>query len=57
MQNVKMLGAEIFFAAALAMTGFGQTTTVLIDGFDPAGTGGNSYASGQVINVWTEWFW
>ena len=55
-QNVKMLGVEIFFAAALAMTGFGQTTTVMIDGFDPAGTGGNSYASGQITNVWMNWF-
>ncbi|MGA3284586.1 MAG: LamG-like jellyroll fold domain-containing protein [Verrucomicrobiota bacterium] len=31
-------------------------TNIVIDAFDPAGMGGNSYFGGQLINVWTNWF-
>ncbi len=27
-----------------------------VDGFDPSGTGGYSYSSGQITNVWGNWF-
>ena len=33
-----------------------QTTTYIVDQFDPAGTGGNSYAGGKIGNVWGNWF-
>lgn len=33
-----------------------QTTTFIVDQFDPSGTGGNNYASGQITNVWGNWF-
>jgi glucuronoarabinoxylan endo-1,4-beta-xylanase len=33
-----------------------QTTTYIVDQFNPSGTGGNSYAGGQIGNVWGNWF-
>jgi glucuronoarabinoxylan endo-1,4-beta-xylanase len=53
MQKIKMLVA---IASTVTVTGFAQSTTALIDAFDPSGTGGNSYASGQITNVWMNWF-
>ena len=40
--------------ASLALNA--QTVTNVIDRFDPAGTGGNNYASGQIAKVWGNWF-
>jgi glucuronoarabinoxylan endo-1,4-beta-xylanase len=34
----------------------GQAVTNLIDQFNPGGTGGYNYASGQISNVWDNWF-
>jgi glucuronoarabinoxylan endo-1,4-beta-xylanase len=33
-----------------------QTSSFVVDRFDPAGTGGNIYSSGQIGNVWGNWF-
>ena len=33
-----------------------QAVTNFIDQFNPGGTGGYSYASGQITNVWYNWF-
>jgi glucuronoarabinoxylan endo-1,4-beta-xylanase len=33
-----------------------QPLTYVIDRFDPSGTGGNVYSSGQIGNVWGNWF-
>ena len=33
-----------------------QTTTYIVDRFDPSGTGGSSYSGGQIGNVWGKWF-
>jgi O-glycosyl hydrolase len=33
-----------------------QTTTCIVDQFNPSGTGGNNYAGGQIGNVWGNWF-
>ena len=44
----------------LAVLGFGAPilaqTVYTVDPFDPSGTGGNNYASGQITNVWGNWF-
>jgi glucuronoarabinoxylan endo-1,4-beta-xylanase len=42
--------------AAFSVSSQAQTTTCIIDQFDPSGTGGNSYAGGQIGNVWGNWF-
>jgi glucuronoarabinoxylan endo-1,4-beta-xylanase len=41
-----------FFAGAAPA----QQTVYLVDAFNPAGVGGNNYASGQIGNVWGNWF-
>ena len=33
-----------------------QTASYIVDQFNPSGTGGNSYSSGQITNVWGDWF-
>lgn len=33
-----------------------QTNLVIIDQFNPSGIGANSYANGQIGNVWKNWF-
>ena len=45
-----LLGVLFAFAAAA------QTVTNVVDQFDPAGIGGNSYSAGQITNVWGNWF-
>jgi glucuronoarabinoxylan endo-1,4-beta-xylanase len=44
----------------LAVMGFGAPilaqTVYMVDQFDPSGTGGNNYTSGQITNVWGNWF-
>jgi glucuronoarabinoxylan endo-1,4-beta-xylanase len=42
--------------AAFIVSSQAQTTTDIVDPFDPSGTGGNSYAGGQIGNVWGNWF-
>jgi glucuronoarabinoxylan endo-1,4-beta-xylanase len=42
--------------AVFSMSSQAQTMTNLVDQFNPAGTGGNNYASGQITNVWGNWF-
>jgi len=42
--------------AILGVNGQAQTTTCIVDQFNPAGTGGNSYSGGQIGNVWGNWF-
>jgi glucuronoarabinoxylan endo-1,4-beta-xylanase len=56
MGRIGALAAGIFTALTLATTGFGQTITNVIDGFDPAGVKGNSYSAGQITNIWMNWF-
>ncbi len=47
-----VLLAQLPTAAALEA----QTVTNVIDAFNPAGTGTNSYAAGQIGKVWANWF-
>src|ERR1039457_350702 len=42
--------------AAFSLSSQAQTATCIIDQFNPAGTGGNSYSGGQIGNVWGNWF-
>jgi glucuronoarabinoxylan endo-1,4-beta-xylanase len=42
--------------AAFSLSSQAQTTTCVVDQFDPSGTGGNSYVGGQIGNVWGNWF-
>jgi len=42
--------------AAFSVSSLAQTTTYIVDQFDPSGTGGNSYAGGHIGNVWGNWF-
>ncbi len=41
----------VFAGSAVA-----QQTVYLVDAFDPAGTGGNSYMGGHIGSVWANWF-
>ncbi len=34
----------------------GPTSRYIIDQFNPAGSGGNSYSGGQIGNIWGNWF-
>ncbi len=56
---IRSLFALNFFALLVLLasveTVLAQTAYVL-DQFDPSGTGGNNYASGQITNVWGNWF-
>ncbi len=51
-----LIKAFLLALLALSMSSHAQTTTCIVDQFDPAGTGGNSYAGGQIGNVWGNWF-
>jgi glucuronoarabinoxylan endo-1,4-beta-xylanase len=53
-QRVLHLG--LFLAVLWSVSGQAQTTTYLVDAFDPAGTGGFSYSGGQIGSVWGNWF-
>ncbi len=57
--NRSSLVAGLFFTLLLVV-GFverAQSQTVyVVDQFDPAGVGGNSYSGGQIGNVWGNWF-
>jgi glucuronoarabinoxylan endo-1,4-beta-xylanase len=44
--------ALVFFGAASQA----QTTTNVVDQFNPSGTDGFSYANGQIDDVWANWF-
>jgi glucuronoarabinoxylan endo-1,4-beta-xylanase len=46
----------LLLVALLGVNGQAQTTTYIVDQFNPAGTGGNSYSGGQIGNVWGNWF-
>jgi glucuronoarabinoxylan endo-1,4-beta-xylanase len=51
--------ATTFFVSFLAFAGglCGRAQTVfVVDTFDPAGVGGNSYSGGQIGNIWGNWF-
>jgi len=39
--------------ANIPVTGW---TNLVVDNFDPAGSGGYRYSAGQLIDVWTNWF-
>jgi hypothetical protein len=41
---------------AFRFLGLAQTSAYVIDRFNPAGTGANIYSSGQITNVWGNWF-
>jgi glucuronoarabinoxylan endo-1,4-beta-xylanase len=41
---------------ALSVSSQAQTTTYIVDQFNPSGTGGYSYSGGQIGNVWGNWF-
>ena len=51
---ISLLG--LLLVALVGVNGQAQTTTYVVDQFDPAGTGGNSYSGGQIGNVWGNWF-
>ena len=42
--------------AVFGLSSQAQTTIYIVDQFNPAGTGGNSYSGGQIGNVWGNWF-
>ncbi len=44
------------FALLLMCLSASAQTIYVVDQFDPTGTGGNSYSSGQITNVWGNWF-
>jgi glucuronoarabinoxylan endo-1,4-beta-xylanase len=46
----------LLFFLILPLVGQGQIVTNVVDSFDPAGTGGNSYSGGQITKVWSNWF-
>ncbi|MGA2174570.1 MAG: hypothetical protein ABSH38_06270 [Verrucomicrobiota bacterium] len=55
--------AWLLAGSLLALPGFlnlGGTaraqTVFMVDAFNPSGVGGNNYASGQITNVWGNWF-
>ncbi len=47
---------RILAALTLATSSQAQTLTYVVDSFDPAGMGGQPYATGQITNVWMNWF-
>jgi len=50
-------GSILIFLVVLVLSAPARAQTVyVVDQFDPAGIGGNSYASGQIGNVWANWF-
>ena len=52
-----LTGSTFVFLAALVFSApAGAQTVCVVDQFDPAGAGGNSYAGGQIGNVWGNWF-
>lgn len=53
----KRLLAVAIAAPLLGTAGLSaQTATSYVDRFDPAGIGANSFAAGQITNVWKNWF-
>ena len=50
------MAAVILGLGLLAMRLPAQTLTNVIDAFNPAGTGTNNYADGQITNGWGNWF-
>jgi glucuronoarabinoxylan endo-1,4-beta-xylanase len=46
----------IFCGVFVAFSTGAQTVTNVIDRFDPSGIGTNNYASGQITNIWGNWF-
>jgi O-glycosyl hydrolase len=52
----KILLLGLLLVALSGVNGQAQTTTYIVDQFNPAGTGGNSYSGGQIGNVWGNWF-
>jgi O-glycosyl hydrolase len=52
-RKISLIGLMV---AILGVNGQAQTTTCILDQFNPSGTGGNNYASGQITNVWMNWF-
>jgi glucuronoarabinoxylan endo-1,4-beta-xylanase len=47
-------GSSVLWVDNLRFVGPGGT--LIVDQFNPAGTGGNSYSGGQIGNVWANWF-
>ena len=56
MTRLKTRAAIVLIVSTLTITGFAQVATVVVDAFDPSGTAGNSYVSGEITNVWMNWF-
>jgi glucuronoarabinoxylan endo-1,4-beta-xylanase len=58
--RVKVLHIAGSILVLLAVMGFRvpirAQTIYVVDQFNPSGTGGNSYAGGQIGNVWGNWF-
>jgi glucuronoarabinoxylan endo-1,4-beta-xylanase len=49
-----LVGPSILWVDNIAFVG--PANRYIIDQFNPAGTGGNSYSGGQIGNVWGNWF-
>ncbi|MFO1475216.1 MAG: YDG domain-containing protein [Verrucomicrobiota bacterium] len=49
-----LIGPSTLWVDNLAFVG--PTNRYVIDQFNPAGSGGNSYSGGQIGNVWGNWF-
>jgi glucuronoarabinoxylan endo-1,4-beta-xylanase len=56
MRRISTLATGTLVTLTLAFSGAAQTLTNVIDGFDPAGTKGNSYSNGLINNIWMNWF-
>jgi glucuronoarabinoxylan endo-1,4-beta-xylanase len=41
---------------AFDLSSLAQTASFIVDQFNPSGIGGNIYSSGQITNVWGDWF-
>jgi glucuronoarabinoxylan endo-1,4-beta-xylanase len=49
-----LTGPSTLWVDNIAFTG--PTTNYIVDQFNPAGSGGNSYSGGALISVWNNWF-
>jgi len=56
MKDSKAFAVCVLAFLALATSGLSQTITYVVDSFDPAGTGSYAYSTGQITNVWSNWF-
>jgi hypothetical protein len=54
--TIQKCALALFMLIAFRFLGLAQTSACVIDRFNLAGTGVNIYSSGQITNVWGNWF-